>query len=75
MGLENFSQTLVEQMGNPDCSILTGMMLGSYANMKNIFMLFGIYMLFHYLGKGIDYLFKKVKLRIIRRKELQEEFK
>lgn len=64
MGLGNFTQLMIQQMDSPECSVLAGMQFGQIWSFRFMFIAFGIFMLFHYLAKIIDWIIKKIKLKL-----------
>jgi len=61
MGIENMTTMWLEQLGNPDCSMLAGMFMGNLFTYQYITMICGLMVLYKIVGHLIDIGFKYVK--------------
>jgi hypothetical protein len=61
----SFGEIMIEQMNNPECSFLSGMMVGNMFSIKNLFLLLLIMIIYkgvnHGVDRLIDFLKKKYK--------------
>ena len=67
MSLGNLTTNLIAQLDNPECSYLSGIIMGSGFTMFSITKLFFIYLGFRIitdlLKLGLEWAYKKLKLR------------
>ena len=66
-GLGNVTDAFLMQLDNPDCSYLTGVVLGSGLTYYLIFRLLVIYLGFVLIDKGLRTLYHYIKTKIILR--------
>ena len=57
----NFAQTLITQMNNPDCSILTGMTIGNWMSLRYIVLIFVLLIIYSSINFWIKELWIWIK--------------
>ena len=55
-----FAEMFAQQLNNPECSILSGMMMGSWLQLKNLIILAALFLLFKALSRVFDRVLNKV---------------
>lgn len=68
-----FATTFVSQLNNPDCSMMTGMVMGQWTTLKFLLLIAFVYMVFKVCDNVIiEPLLLKIKTAIIKHKIMKK---